>query len=101
MGLSLNGLIAVIIIITGVPRGSILEPLLLNLECKFLIMYEWFHENHMVLNLAKLYYKLIRNKSLDDIIIFNGVERKTSYEEKLPGVLIDKNLGFNIHIKSM
>ena len=88
-------------IITGVPLGSILEPLLLSPECKFLIMYKCFHENHMVLNLAKLSYMLIRNKSHDDIIIFNGVELKASNKEKLLGVLIDKNLGFNIHIKSM
>ena len=88
-------------IITGVPLGSILEPLLLSPECKFLIMYKRFHENHMVLNLAELSYMLIRNKSHDDIMIFNGVELKASNKEKLLGVLIDKNLGFNIHIKSM
>lgn len=33
--------------------------------------------------------------------IFNRVELITTYEEKLPGVLSDKNLSFDIHIKSM
>lgn len=33
--------------------------------------------------------------------ILNRVELITTYEEKLPGVLSDKNLSFDIHIKSM
>ena len=34
-------------------------------------------------------------------MILNGVEIKTSNEEKLPGVPIDKDLSFDVHIKSI
>ena len=39
-------------------------------------------------------------KSHYDQKILNGVELKSSKEEKLLGVLIDKNLSFDNHIKS-
>ena len=39
-------------------------------------------------------------KSHYDQIILNGVELNSSKEEKLLGVLIDKNLSFDNHIKS-
>ena len=55
----------------------------------------------MPLNRGKCQYKLIRNKSYDDEIILNGVELKTSKEEKLLGVLIAKNISFNVHKKSI
>ena len=55
-------------------------------------MHKWFHENHIVLNPEKCH---------DDKKILNRVELITTYEEKLPGVLSDKNLSFDIHIKSM
>ena len=64
-------------------------------------MHKSFHENHMVLNPGKCHYMLIGNKSHDNKIILNGVALKTSNEEKLLRVLIDKNLSFDIHIKSM
>ena len=57
-----------------------------------MIINKWFHENDMVLN---------PGKCRDDKKILNEVERKTSSEEKVPGVLSDKNLSFDIHIKSM
>ena len=44
---------------------------------------------------------MVGSKSHNDIIILNGVDHKTTNEEKLLGVLIDKNLSFNIHIKSV
>ena len=64
-------------------------------------MHKMFHENHTVLNFGKCHYMLKGNKSHDDKIILNGVELKTSDDEKLLGVHIDKNLSFYIHIKSM
>ena len=53
------------------------------------------------MNPVKCHCMLIGNKSHDEVIISDGVELKTSNEEKLLGVLIDKNLGFDIRIKSM
>ena len=55
-------------------------------------MHKWLHENDMVLNPGKCH---------DNKTILNEVERKTRNEEKLPGVLSDKNLSFDIHIKYM
>ena len=64
-------------------------------------MLKWLNENHMVLNPGKCHYMLIGNKSHNDKIVLNAVELKTSNEEKLLGVLTDKNLSFDIHIKYM
>ena len=60
-------------------------------------MHKQFHENHMGLNPGKCHYKLIGIKSYEDKIIWNSAELKTSKEEKLLGVLIDKNLSFDVH----
>ena len=62
-------------------------------------MHKWFQENYMVLTTGKCHYILGGNKAGDDKIVFNGVELKTSNEEKLLGVIIDNNLSFDVHIK--
>ena len=51
----------------------------------------------MVLTTGKCHYILGGNKAGDDKIVLNGVELKTSNEEKLLGVI---NLSFDVHIKS-
>ena len=57
---------------------SIRKKVKSNLECNFLIIYKWFHENQMMVNNGKCYYMPTGNKSYDNKIILNGVALKTT-----------------------
>ena len=70
-----------------------------NLKIKFLIMQKWFYENHMVLNPGKCHYLVLGNRSNSDTINLNGT--KLASYEKLLGILIDRDLSFDKHIKSL
>ena len=72
-----------------------------NLKINFLIMQKWFYENHMVLNPGKCHYLILGNRSNSDAINLNGTKLASSRNEQLLGILIDRDLSFDKHIKSL
>ena len=54
----------------------------------------------MVLNPGKCHYLVLRNRSNSDTINLNGTKLASSSYEKLLGILIDRDLSFDKHIKS-
>ena len=71
-----------------------------NLKLNVFIMQKCFYENHMVLNLGKCHYLVLRNRSNSDTINLNGTKLASSSYEKLLGILIDRDLSFDKYIKS-
>ena len=72
-----------------------------NLEVNFIIMQKWFYENHMVLNTGKCHYLVLGNRSNSDTINLNGTKLASSSYEKFLGILIDRDLSFDKHRKSL
>ena len=72
-----------------------------NLEMDFMILHQWFHENHMTLNPGKCHYMIIGSKDLSHMIMLNNNEITSSSEEKLLGILLDTKLNFESHIGSL
>ena len=72
-----------------------------NLKINFLIMQKWFYENHMLLKPGKCHYLVLGNRSNSDTINLNGTKPVISSYEKLTGILIDRDLSFDKHIKSL
>ena len=81
--------------------GKSLKMVKENLKINFLIMQKWFHENHMVLNPGKYRYLVLGNRSNSDTINLNGTKQASSSYEKFLGILIDHDLSFDKHIKSL
>ena len=55
----------------------------------------------MAYNPGKCHYMLIGNHDESNKINLNGTEITSSSNKKLHGVLIDKKLNFDVHIKSL
>ena len=51
-----------------------------NLKIIFMILYRWFHENHMVLNPGKCHYIVIGDDDPTHKIILNNNEISSSNE---------------------
>ena len=81
--------------------GKSLNMVKENLKINFLIMREWFYENHMVLNPWKCHYLVLGNRSNSDAISLNGSKLASSSYEKLLGILSDRDVSFDKHIKSL
>ena len=64
------------------------------LEMNFTILHQWFHENHMTLNLGKCHYMVIGSKDLSHEIMLNNNKITSSNEEKLLGIFLDSKLNF-------
>ena len=69
-----------------------------NLKMIFMILYGWFHENHMVLNPGKCHYIVIGDDDPIHKIILNNNEISSSNEEKLLSILLDSKMNFDSHI---
>ena len=55
----------------------------------------------MILNPQKFHYLVLGNRSNSDTINLNGTKLASSSYEKLLGILIDRDLSFDKHIKSL
>ena len=71
------------------------------LKKKLALLQGWFYKNHMVLNPGKCYCLIIIiNKDIANKSIKSG--KKTLHaeaEQKLPGIIIDKDLNFQSYTK--
>ena len=72
-----------------------------NFKINFLIIQKWFYENRMFWNPGKCHYLVLGNRSNSDTINLNGTKLASSSYEKLLGILIDRDLSFDKHIKSL
>ena len=72
-----------------------------NLKINFLIMQRWFYKNHMVLSPKKCHYLRLGKRSNSDTINRNGTKLASSSYEKLLGILTDRDVSFDKHIKSL
>ena len=68
---------------------------------EFLILHQWFHENHMTLNPGKCHYMVIGSRDLSHEIMLNNNKITSSNEEKLLGIFLDSKLNFESHICSL
>ena len=81
--------------------GKSLNMVKENLKVNFLIMQKWFYEKKTVLNPGKCHYLVLGNRSHLDAINVNGKKLASSSCEKLLGILTDRDLSFDNHIKSL
>ena len=73
----------------------------MDLKMDLIILYKWFHENHMVLNPGKCHYIVIGDDDPSHKIIVNNNEIASSNEEKLLGIFVGSKLNFDSHITSL
>ena len=81
--------------------GNTIESVKKALSNDFRIIQNWFHENLMVLNAKKCHYMCFGIGSENDDFVFDGIKLPNSCEEKILGVIIDNELKFDPHIRSM
>ena len=81
--------------------GKNLNRIRRNLEMEFMILHQWFHENHMTLNPGKCHYMVIGSRDLSHEIMLNNNKITSSNEEKLLGIFLDSKLNFESHIGSL
>ena len=67
-----------------------------NLEMKFMILHQWFHENHMTLSSGKCHYMVIGSSELSHEIMLNDNRITSSNEEKLLGIFLDSKLRLSL-----
>ena len=65
--------------------GKYLNRIRSNLETAFMILHQWFHQNHMTLNPGKCHYIVIGSRDMSHGIILNNSKITSSNEEKLLG----------------
>ena len=81
--------------------GNTIEGVKKAISSNFRIIENWFQENIMVLNAKKWHYMCFEVGSENDDFIFVGIKLLNSCMEKILGVIIDHELKFNAHIRSM
>ena len=59
-----------------------------NLETDFMVLHQWFHENHMTLNPGKCHYMVIGSRDLTRQIMLNNNKFTSSNMEKLVGIFL-------------
>ena len=81
--------------------GKDLARIRKNLEMDFMILHQWFQENHMTLNLGKCHYIVIVSRNLPHKIMLNNNKIISFNEEKLLSIFLDRKLNFESHIGSL
>ena len=81
--------------------GNTIESVKKALSNDFRIIENWFHENLVVLNAKKCHYMCFGIGSENDGLIFDRIKLPNICEEKILGVIIDNELKFDPHIRSM
>ena len=81
--------------------GNIIESVKKALSNDVRIIQNWFHENLMVRHAKKCHYMCFGIGSKNDDFIFDGTKLPNNCEEKRLGVIIDNELKFDLHIRSM
>ena len=81
--------------------GKDLNRIRRNLEIDFMILHQWFHENHIILKPGKCHYMVIGSGNLSHEIMLNTSKITSSNEEKLLGIFLDRKLNFESHITSL
>ena len=92
---------AIFVIITQYSSGKDLNRIKRNLEMDFMILHQWFHENHMPLNPGKCHYMVIGSRNLSYEIMLNNDKITSFNKEKLLGIFLDRKLNFKSHIRSL
>ena len=62
--------------------GKDLNRIRRNLGIDFMILHQWFHENHMTLNPGKCHYMVIGSRDLSHEIMLNDSKITSSNEKK-------------------
>ena len=86
---------------TQYSTGKDLNRIRRNVEIDFMILHQWFHENHMKLNPGQCHYIEIGSKDLSHEIMLNNNEMTSSNWEKLLGIFLDSKLNFESHVGSL
>ena len=81
--------------------GNPIEGVRKALSNDFRIIQNWFHENLMFLNAKKCHYMCFGTSSENDDFTLEGIKLPNSCEEKILGVIIDNELKFDPHSRSM
>ena len=71
------------------------------LKKNFELLIGWFYENNMVLNPGKCHYLVINKDIAIESIELDGKILHAEAEQKLLGIIIDKDLNFQNHTKSV
>ena len=71
-----------------------------RLKKNFEILRGWFYENHTVLNPGKCHYLIINKDIANESIELGKKTLHAEAEQKLLGIIIDKDLNFQSHKKS-
>ena len=71
------------------------------LSNNFRVIENWFHEKLMVLNAKKCHGMCLEIVSENDDFIFDGIELSNSCKGKILDVIIDNDLKFDPHVRSM
>ena len=67
----------------------------------FMILHQWFHENHMTLNPEKCCYMVIHSWDISHEIMLNNNKITSSNEGKLLGIFLDCKLNIESHTCSL
>ena len=81
----------------SVQKNNILNQSILNKD--FMHLQKWFHDNYIVLNPGKCYYRTFGlNTTKNEFILEDGTIVTSAKEHEVLGITIDPRLNFNFHL---